>query len=65
METVDAGAQSGLPALGCRVLAGCEHTREEALTVVCDGPGDIYDLMAWANRFLSGSKATRFSSVPS
>jgi biotin synthase len=64
-EQVDATPET-IAALARRVLAGGHITRAEALRLFdLESAADIFDLIAWANRIASTSKATRFISVPS
>lgn len=60
MESVDAGAHARIAALGQRVLAGGQITRDEALELFrLTSSSDIYDLMAWANRIRERFKGNK------
>jgi biotin synthase len=51
IASVDVGAHDRISELGRRILAGGEISRSEALELFeLNSSGDLYDLMAWANR---------------
>lgn len=59
-RSLDGSRSEHIAALGRRVLAGGEISREEALGLLeLDSPADIFELLSWANRVRERFKGNR------
>lgn len=60
LRSLDSSHAERIAALGRRVLAGGEVTREEALWLLqLESPADIFELLGWANRVRERFKGNR------